>query len=118
MASSSLRQASSSASVMFWNGGAVGTQVEADELHDALAAHDVAAVVADDVDDLLREVLQLACLLYVARVPGVDARLVCRIAILRVSSVVLPSALLGCGSSALFRRGVVLFIQYLHLLAY
>ena len=48
----------------------VGTEVQADELHDPLAAHDIAAEVADHVDDLLREVLQFAGLLQVTRRPG------------------------------------------------
>ena len=51
---------------------AVGTEVQPDELHDALAAHDVTAVVADDVDDLLREILQFASLLEVTGIPSVD----------------------------------------------
>ena len=38
-------------------GSAVGAEVEADELHDALAAHDVSAEMTDDVDDLLRVIL-------------------------------------------------------------
>ena len=42
-------------------GRAVGAEVEADEFHDALAADDVAAEMADDVDDLLRIVLQGTC---------------------------------------------------------
>ena len=36
---------------------AVRPEVEADELHDTLAAHDVAAEVANDVDDVLCIVL-------------------------------------------------------------
>ena len=51
---------------------AVGTEVEADKLHDALTAHDVAAVVADDIDDILCKVLQLTCLLEVTGIPCVD----------------------------------------------
>ena len=38
-------------------GCAVGTKVETYQLHDTFAAHDVAAEMADDVDDLLRIVL-------------------------------------------------------------
>ena len=56
--------------VLEW--GTVRTQIEANEFHDALAADDIAAVVADDVDDLLCEVLQFAFLLDIASVPSVD----------------------------------------------
>ena len=38
-------------------GRTVRAEVEADELHDALAAHDVSAEMTDDVDDLLRVIL-------------------------------------------------------------
>ena len=34
-------------------GRSIGSEVEADEFHDAFAADDVAAEMADDVDDLL-----------------------------------------------------------------
>ena len=53
-------------------GSAVGAEVEADELHDALAADDVAAEVADDVDDILGVVLQGASLLEVAFFPSTE----------------------------------------------
>ena len=41
-------------------GSAVGTEVQAYEFHVALAAHDDATEMADDIDNLLREVLQIA----------------------------------------------------------
>ena len=51
-------------------GHPVGAQVQADQLHDALAAHDIAPEIADDIDDLLREILQFAGLLQVSGSPG------------------------------------------------
>ena len=51
---------------------AVGAEVEADKLHDTLAADDVAAEVADDVDDVLSVVLQGTCLLEVTLLPSLD----------------------------------------------
>lgn len=47
-------------------------QIQSDELHDPLAADDVAPVVADDVDDRLREVLFFARRLQVTALPGLD----------------------------------------------
>ena len=48
-------------SLLFWRDvlerGAVGAKVQANKFHDALAAHDVAAEMADDVNDLLRVIL-------------------------------------------------------------
>ena len=41
--------------VLEWS--SVRSEVEANQLHDALAAHDVAAEMADDVNDLLRVIL-------------------------------------------------------------
>ena len=42
-------------------GRAVLSQVQTDELHDALTAHDVAAEVANHVDNVLCKVLEFAC---------------------------------------------------------
>lgn len=42
-------------------GRAVLSQVQTDELHDALTAHDVAAEVANHVDNVLGKVLEFAC---------------------------------------------------------
>ena len=50
----------------------VGSEVQPDEFHDALAADDVAAVVADDVDHRLREVLLFTGGLQIAPLPGFD----------------------------------------------
>lgn len=52
-------------------GRAVAPEVETDEFHDALARHDVAAIVADDVDDVLCIVLQPPCLVDMAAVESV-----------------------------------------------
>ena len=52
--------------------GAVGTQVETYQLHDALAAHYVAAIMAYYVDYGLREVLLFACCFDVALFPCFD----------------------------------------------
>ena len=38
-------------------GRAVGTEVETNKFHDALATHNIASEVTDDVDDLLRIIL-------------------------------------------------------------
>lgn len=50
---------------------AVLSEIETDQLHDALAAYDIAAVVADNIDYLLCKVLQLACLLDITCLPGI-----------------------------------------------
>lgn len=50
----------------------VWPQIEAHQLHDTLTAHDVTTVVADHVDNLLSEVLLLACSLDVAVLPSID----------------------------------------------
>ena len=39
----------------------VFTQIQPDELHDTLSAHNIAPVITNHIDDLLGEILQLAC---------------------------------------------------------
>ena len=51
---------------------AIWTEVEADKLHNALAADDVSAEVEDDIDDILSVVLQLASLLQITGLPSID----------------------------------------------
>lgn len=50
----------------------VWTQIEAHQLHDTLTTNDVTTVVADDVDNLLSEVLLLTGSLDVAVLPSLD----------------------------------------------
>ena len=52
--------------------GAIPAHVIANELHDALASHDIAAEAADNVYHVLRIVLQAACALHVAGLPGIQ----------------------------------------------
>ena len=48
---------------------AVLTKIQADELHDALSAYNIATEMADNVDDILSIVLQLASLFEIALFP-------------------------------------------------
>ena len=50
-------------------GHAVRTEIKTDELHDTLAPHDVAAEIADDINDVLCEVLELTRLFEIAFLP-------------------------------------------------
>ena len=46
------------------------TQIQSDELHDSFTTYDIAAVMANHVDYILREVLQFACLFDVTSFPA------------------------------------------------
>ena len=92
-------------------GCAIGTQVETDELHDALAAHDVTTEMADDVDDILSVVLQLAGFLQVTSLPGFDDAYEATAVVVRSAA----DAALCAAHSEAREDGLVLTVEHIEL---
>ena len=90
---------------------AVRAEVETDKFHDALAAHDVAAEVANHVDYVLRIVLQFPRPLEVARRPGVEnAREAAAVVVCRAANAALRTA-----HGEARQNGLVLPVQHVEL---